>query len=82
MTKASNTVCSRALSQVGFGVEPDQRFFGPRVGNGDKVVIYRLADSIDEHQLPSAGYSTACLLMHLAVMVAASTERLRQWSER
>jgi hypothetical protein len=63
------------LARVGLGVEPDVRFGGPALGPGP-AVLFRLdplaqTDPLAPSQ-PSAGYSTAATMLHLAAGIVAA----------
>lgn len=72
LTKADANALARLLGGQGFGFEPDPRFGGAPVAAGP-VVLFRL-DPADSPSAPSAGYTAAATLLHLAAAVAGADD--------
>jgi uncharacterized tellurite resistance protein B-like protein len=71
LTKKETVEAAHLFGHAGFGFEPDVRFSGPRISSRDKVVVFPLNET-DPHSAPSADYSAAAILLHLASLVAAA----------
>lgn len=79
LTKSEAILLVEFLSKRGFGVEPDIRFGGANLSTTESCAVFRLTG--DNHE-PEDGYSTATLLLHLAVAVTQSdgdVTREEQW---
>ncbi len=69
----------RLLGRVGIGVEPDVRFGGRRLSNGEEVVVFRLSEGDTEVASPQYGAATG--LMQLATMVSAADGEISEDEE-
>lgn len=70
LTKKETVEAAQLFGHAGFGFEPDVRFSGPRMSRSDKVVLFPLSET--DHSAPSADYSAAAILLHLASLVAVA----------
>lgn len=70
LTKKDATLLALLMSRLGLGIEPDPRFGGKTPPPGSKVVLFALADAAPS--APSSEYAAACLLVHLAAVVAGA----------
>lgn len=62
---------SRALSEVGMGIEPDVKF-GGKVPGPDTMVVVFFDEDIQANREPTLEYGAASLTLHLAVSVSAA----------
>ena len=69
-TKADAVGLASLLGAHGVGMEPDVRVGGPALTSGGLVVLFRTAPG--QPGPPSAGYSAAADLLHLAAAVSCS----------
>ena len=70
LTKKETVEAAHLFGHAGFAFEPDVRFSGPRISCKDKIVLFPTSDT--DHSAPSADYSAAAILLHLASLVAAA----------
>lgn len=68
--KADAVALSQFLEKMGYGVEPDVRFHGPRLDSVDNAVVFRLRP--DSPSSPSREYMTAALTLRLAAAIAVA----------
>jgi tellurite resistance protein len=67
-------VIGTALQRLGFGMEPDVRWFGPTLSRGSRLALYRC--DAGAPQTASANYRVAQLFMQMAVAVASADGRI------
>ncbi|HEX5497008.1 MAG TPA: TerB N-terminal domain-containing protein [Mycobacteriales bacterium] len=79
LPKADSVAVARLLAGQGYGIEPDPRFGAAPLAAGP-AVLFRL-DPADSPSAPSAGYTAAATLMHLAAAVAGADDDVSE-SER
>ena len=60
----------KLLWALGFGIEPDVRFGGPRLSSEGRAVVFAVPPNAPE--APSEEYGAAALLVHLSAAIAAS----------
>ncbi|MGB3494234.1 MAG: TerB N-terminal domain-containing protein [Elainellaceae cyanobacterium] len=70
LTKKESTTLSKAVENLGYGIEPDVRFGGKPLKSEQPIVLFKLNDEIVA--APSKEYTAAMLLLHLATTVANS----------
>lgn len=70
LTKKESTTLSKAVENLGYGIEPDVRFGGKPLKSEQPIVLFKLNDEIVT--APSKEYTAAMLLLHLAATVANS----------
>lgn len=83
-SKRDCTAICELLGRLGYGVEPDVRFHGPRLTSDATVVVFRLPEGSPAS--PSSAYTAAAALLHLFLTVAeadgaVAEEEQRQISE-
>jgi len=59
---------AQLLEKLGYGLEPDVRFGGPRFEEAEPVVVFRLQEGAPNGPTPE--YKAATQLLHLAALVA------------
>lgn len=74
--KAESIALVQLLEKLGIGLEPDIRFGTGKLQADEKIVIF--AQPEDGPTEPTATYSTALNMLHLAVMVSASDGHIAQ----
>jgi tellurite resistance protein len=70
VAKADAVALAQLLGIRGVGLEPDVRFGGPIPTAGSPLVLFRTTE--DQPTAPSAEYTAATLIVHLAAAVAAA----------
>lgn len=70
LDKRESTEANLLLEKLGYGIEPDMRFYGSPIKLGSPVVIFTLVG--DDPHTPSSEYSLAALTLHLAAAVATA----------
>jgi len=70
LVKADAILLSQFLEKRGYGIEPDLRFGGKALSTEGNVVVFRLPTNYPE--TASAEYTSAALLLHLAVAIASA----------
>ncbi|MCP4004302.1 MAG: hypothetical protein GY725_08915 [bacterium] len=80
MSKRELGSFARALESLGFGIEPDPRFGGGSIREGQKVVLFPLGS--ERIAAASPAYRASTLLLHLAALVAASDGSVGDAEER
>ena len=68
--KADAVALAQFLEKLGYGMEPDVRFNGPRPDSVDHVTVFRLGK--DAPSAPTRDYLSACLTLRLAAAVAVA----------
>jgi uncharacterized tellurite resistance protein B-like protein len=77
--RAGAVMFSQLLERLGYGIEPDIRFGGPRLSMAAKVVTFRL--QAGSPSVASPDYSAATLLLQLATMVSLADGQILQTEE-
>jgi len=62
------------MNQLGYAMEPDQRFGGPLPTWDTEVVVFR--SGVDAPEVPSGDYAAAALLLQLAALVVAADDEV------
>lgn len=68
--KADVTALWTLAGSLGFGIEPDPRFFGGTVKSNERLVVFRFEEAGDRLVNKTPDYEAAALLLHLSVMVS------------
>ena len=80
MNKGEVSSFARVLDTLGYGIEPDPRFGGGAIRQGQQVVLFPLGPECLAAASPS--YRAATLLLHLAALVASSDGVFGEAEER
>ncbi len=70
LTKREATVLAQAVESLGFGIEPDVRFFGEPILPKSYIVVFRQPENPTRN--PSPSYASALLLVQASMAVAAA----------
>ena len=70
LLRSEVALAARLFARLGVGLEPDVRFGGAVPRPGTSVVLFALPDGATA--VPSPGYAAACVVVHLAAVVAAA----------
>jgi uncharacterized tellurite resistance protein B-like protein len=70
LTKADCVSVAQLLTTLGYGIEPDVRFGDNKIDPGGKAVLF-LSEG-DEPRNPSATYTAAATVLHLASAISAA----------
>jgi len=68
--KRDAVLVAQTLAAMGFGIEPDVRFGGPVPSKNTKICLFQLPEAAAS--APSAEYSAATVLVHLAAVVSTA----------
>lgn len=79
LAKSEAVLLAQLLEKGGYGIEPDVRFGGVPLAPGGTTALFKLTPGAPTIASPS--YSTATILLHLAVAVSAADGSISQ-SER
>jgi uncharacterized tellurite resistance protein B-like protein len=78
--KAELTAYLQLLSRLGFGVEPDVRFDGPKPDPDSRVVVFRLPSNAPA--APSREYAAVATIVRLAAAVMGADGEISETEER
>jgi uncharacterized tellurite resistance protein B-like protein len=78
--KAELTAYLQLLSRLGFGIEPDIRFDGPKPDPGGRVVVFSLPGHAPA--APSREYVAVATILHLAAAVMGADGEISETEER
>lgn len=71
---------AQILEKLGYGIEPDVRFYGQVPKTNDQVIIFKISD--ESASSPSVDYSSAALMVQLSAMVASADGTVSAEEER